>query len=185
MLWVGLVVEGLYDEAALPEFVRKCAPSETKVICRPCGNAIELMKKFPAFLEDFRHVKHGFPVDKAIVIRDADHKDPSELIARMEARISGRTYPFTRELLVIVQELEAWLLADDTALSAVTGIRQQIEREPEKLHHPKERLQRLLSQARITYTSERAKQIAAAARPDILANRCPSFKKFQEAAAKS
>ena len=181
MVLVGLVVEGSYDEAALSELVRKCASSETSVICRQCGNAFQLMKKFPGFLEDFRHVNHGLPVDKAIVIRDADHKNPTELIVSMESRISGRSYPFPRRLLVIVEEMEAWLLADEEAIFSVTGRRQPRIRDPEKLADPKERLRRILSHVRIAYTGEVARKIAAATRPDILAARCPSFKTFQEA----
>jgi hypothetical protein len=46
MVAVGLVVEGIYDEPALIELVRKCHQSEIDVICRPCGGAIPLMKKF-------------------------------------------------------------------------------------------------------------------------------------------
>jgi hypothetical protein len=181
MASVGLIVEGSYDEAVLSELVRKCASSGATVICRTCGNAIQLMKKFPAFLEEFRHAKNGLPIDRAIVIRDADHKNPDELITRMEARISGRIYPFPRKLLVIVQELEAWLLADEEALLTVIGKPQQRIRDPETVYDPKARLERILSDARITYTAEVARKIAAAARPDILAVRCPSFGKFQEA----
>jgi len=175
---VGLVVEGSYDEAALSELVQKCALLETKVICRPCGNAFQLTKKFPGFLEDFRHVNLGLPVDRAIVIRDADHKNPSDLIARMEGKIIGRNYPFPTRLLVIVEELEAWLLADEAAISLVTSRSQNRIIDPETLHNPKERLQRILSSAHITYTSKVAGRIAAAARPEILEQRCPSFRRF-------
>ena len=75
MVAVGLIVEGIYDDAALMELVRKCHRSEVDVVCRTCGSASHLMKKFPGFLESFRHVKEGGPVDNAFVIRDADHKD--------------------------------------------------------------------------------------------------------------
>jgi len=181
MAAIGLVVEGIYDEAALTELIRKCATSEVDVICRPCGSAFQLMRKFPGFLESFRHVKEGRPVDNAIVIRDADHKDPNDLIARMETRISGRIYPFSRHLLVIVQELEAWLLADEEALALITGRPQRGVPNPESLNNPKARLEKILSDVNIGYTAEIARKIAAAARVDVLSVRCPSFKRFQEA----
>jgi len=180
MRCVGLIVEGTYDEAALTEFIRKCDRSEVNVICRPCGSAIQLMKKFPGFLESFRHVNEGLPVDHTIVIRDADHKNPYDLIARMEGRIGGRSYPFPRHLLVIVQELEAWLLADEEALSLVTGRSQPRILNPETIDDPKARLEKILSDAGIVYTAEVARKIAAAARADVLSVRCPSFKRFQE-----
>ncbi|MBM4296991.1 MAG: DUF4276 family protein [Deltaproteobacteria bacterium] len=181
MSCVGLIVEGTYDEAALTEFVRKCVPAEVDVICRPCGSAIQLMKKFPGFLESFRHVNAGLPVDNAIVVRDADHKRPNDLIAHMENRISGRSYPFPRHLLVIVQELEAWVLADEQALSSVTGKPLRRVPNPETLDDPKARLENILSDAGIVYTAETARRIASAARADLLSFRCPSFKRFQQA----
>ncbi len=183
MLFIGLIVEGIYDEAALTELVRKCAPPDVRVICRPCGNATQLMKKYPGFRQEFRHAKDGTPVDKALVIRDADHKNPAELLAKMEARIVNRVYPFPRKLLIVVEELEAWLLADEEALSFVTGKAVRQIANPEKINDPKARLQRILSDAGIAYTAEEARKIAAAIRSDILAARCPSFKKFQDAIA--
>ncbi len=181
MRCVGLIVEGIYDEAALTEFIRNCTPSEVYVVCRPCGSASQLIKRFPGFLESFRQVKKGLPVDKAIVMRDADQKTPSDLIARMESKISGRSYPFPIHLLVIEQELEAWLLADEKALSSVTGMPQQRIVNPESIDDPKARLNKILSDAGIVYTAAVARKIATAARADVLSVRCPSFKRFQEA----
>ncbi len=180
MVSVGLVVEGVYDEAALAEFARKCVSPEVKIVCRPCGNAFQLMKKFPGFFEDFRHVNQGSPVDKAIVIRDADQQNPSELIARMEDRITGRNYPFPRKILVIVEELEAWLLADERAVSDITKKRQAVIRRPEEIVDPKARLKTILSDARIVYTHEVARTIAAAADVDVIESRCPWFRRFRQ-----
>jgi hypothetical protein len=115
MQLVGLIVEGIYDEAALTEFVRKCLSTEVNVICRPCGGVPQLMKLFPGFLKEFEHVNSGLPVDKGIVIRDADQKTPEALISQMENKISGRRYLFPTKFRVIVQELETWLLADEEA----------------------------------------------------------------------
>lgn len=181
MLTYGLVVEGYYDEAALKELIQKCAPSGVKVIGRPCGPKGNLMNKFRGFLEEFRHIKHGSNVDKALVIRDAHNKDSAELKKRMQGTISNRTYPFPVKLLVVVQELEVGLLADESAISAVTGKRAPIVKNPENLSDPKEKLKKILSEARISYTPEVAQQIAASANVETIESRCPSFKKFREA----
>ncbi|MGH7796525.1 MAG: DUF4276 family protein [Candidatus Binatia bacterium] len=181
MVRIGLIVEGFYDEAALSEFVRKSASFDVEVICRTCGNAIQVMKKFPALLKQFEHANAGRPVDKAIVIRDADHKNPDELIANMNDKISGRSYSFPVDLLVVVEEMEAWLLADETALVTVTGRPQQRVLSPETIYDPKVRLKNILSNSRITYTAERARQIAGASNIDVLSERCPNFQKFREA----
>jgi hypothetical protein len=139
------------------------------------------MKKFPGFLKEFQYVNASLPVDKAIIIRDADYRNPNDLIAMMEGKVSAHSSPFPRKFLVIVQKLEAWLLADEEALSSVTGRMQRRISDPEKINDPKARLRKILSDARIDYTQERARVIAAAASVDVLAARCPSFKKFQEA----
>jgi Domain of unknown function (DUF4276) len=178
---VGLIVEGIYDEAALTKLVQTCFSTEVDIICRPCGGVPQLMKLFPGFLREFEHVNAGLPVDKGIVIRDADQKDPDALISLMESKISGRIYPFTTKCLVIVQNLETWLLADEEALSSVTRRTQRRVSNPEGIIDPKTRLRKILSDVQIDYTAVVAREIAAFARPDVLAARCPSFRKFQEA----
>ena len=181
MLTFGLIIEGQYDEMALKELVLRCALANVEVVARPSGNKVQLMRRFAGFLEEFRHIKNGSYVDKALVVRDADGKDRLELIDQMKRKISGRTYPFPVQLLVIVEELEAWLLADGASLSVITGRPGRRILGPEKLQDPKEQLKRLLSAADIYYTSEIARAIAANAKLDTLASRCPSFRIFQQA----
>ncbi len=174
----GLVVEGRYDQAVLKELIQKCAPDHVEVIGRPCGDVGKLMRRFPGFLQEFRY--RG-DVNKALVVRDAGKKDPKKIKSRMEVMISNRNYPFPVKLLVIVQELEAWLLADESAISSVTQKQVARIQNPENVTDPKERLKRLLSEARISYTDEIARRIAANTKVDTVESRCPSFKKFQEA----
>lgn len=181
MLTFGLVVEGIYDEGALKQLIQKCAESQVFIIVRQSGNAPQLMKRFPGFLEDFRYANGGSNVDKAIVIRDADGKDPAQLLNSMQGKVRGRTYPFPIRFAVIVQELEAWLLADEQAISGVTGKKQPSIGAPESLLHPKEKLRAVLSDAGVVYTAPVAEKIAADARVDTIASRCSSFQRFREA----
>lgn len=181
MLTFGLVVEGNDDKTALTELIQKCARTGVDVVSRTCGGKAQLMKMFPAFLTDFRHIKSGANVDKALVMRDADQKDPVELIKNMHGKINNRNYVFPVKLLVIVQELEAWLLADETAVSLVTGKTTPAIPNPEGLSDPKQRLRNVLSKAKISYTAEIARKIAARAKIEILESRCPSFREFREA----
>lgn len=76
MTTYGIVVEGNYDKATLLEIIRQCLSTEVEVIARPCGSKDRLMNKFPGFLESFRYLKQGSNVDKVLVIRDADNKNP-------------------------------------------------------------------------------------------------------------
>lgn len=174
-----LVVEGHYDEAALKELIQKCAQGKIDVIGRQWGGKVQLMGKFPKSLKEFQY--SGLNFKKALVICDADNKDPARLIKTMESKISRKTYPFPIKLLVAVQELEAWLLADENALSAVTGKKPRIIPRPEQLNDPKEKLKKALSDAGIAYTREVARRIATGAKVETIESRCPSFKKFREA----
>jgi len=182
MLTIGIIVEGDFDAAALPEFIHKCIGDDVEVIARRCHSKSQLMRKFPGFLEGFRHDKQGMPVDKALIIRDADTKEPHALISAMKEKYINRTYPFPVEPVIIVQELETWLLADGQALSQVSGrsVPDLTER-LEDLENPKERLQKILSDARVLYTSEVARSIAAATRLERLEYRCPHFQVFRQA----
>ena len=178
----GLVVEGEYDKAALTELIRKCIAGHTEVEVRLCSGSI--MSKFPGMLEEFRRAKQGTHVDKALVIRDANGKDPGEIILRMEGKIGNRHYPFPVKFVAIVRELETWLLADDQAISQVTqrysGRRvAAINETLEDIIAPKERLKSLLAKADVSYTDEVARKIAAAVDIEKLAYRCPGFRRFQ------
>jgi len=182
MLTVGIIVEGNSDAAALPELIRKCAGDDVEVFARPCHSKSQLMRKFPGFLEEFCRVKQGMPIDKALIIRDADNREPHILIPTMKTRYADRTYPFPVEPVIIVQELETWLLADGQALSQVVGRSVPDLAEPlEDIANPKERLQKILSDAKVPYTSEVARRIAAATRLEHLAYRCPNFQAFCQA----
>ena len=122
------------------------------------------MRRFPGFLEEFRHLKHGLSVDRVLVVCDADNKEPQGLQRAMEARIAQRTYAFSPvRFVVIVQELETWLLADAAAFTAVThrGVA-AVNETLEAITDPKLRLQRLLADAGAGYTPEVARKIAAA-----------------------
>jgi hypothetical protein len=177
-----LIVEGAYDAAALAEWIRKCFGSNVDVVARLCAQKGSLMRKFPGYLAGFCWDNQGGPVDKAFVIRDADGKDPHALMTIMKARIADRPPIFPIEFVVIVQELETWLLADHQAIAQVTGMRTtDIHGVLEEMRDPKQRLQKILSDAGIAYTAEVARRIAAASDLEKLCYRCPSFRTFQQA----
>lgn len=186
MAFYGIVVEGNYDKAALTEIIKKCLSSDIEIAPRLCGGKDRLMKHFLGFLESFRYEKQGLPVDKALVIRDADDKDPDELSERMKSKIIDRTYSFEVKFIAIVQELETWLLADENAISKVTQARSgktvsRINENLESIVNPKEKLQNILSNAGVPYTPVVAREIAKGLDISIIKNRCPGFKEFHQA----
>lgn len=186
MATYGVVVGGEYDEAALTEIIKKCFAREIKIITRKCGGNGRLMKLFPDYLKSFHYEKEGSYVDKALVIRDAHGKDPGELMEKMESKITNRNYPFRVKLIIIVQELEAWLLADEEAISKVTRSRSgkfvaRINEPLESIKEPKEVLRKILSEVKVPYTDAVAREIAKESDLDKIEYRCPRFKEFRQA----
>ncbi len=179
---LGIVVEGDYDAKAIPELIRKCLGNEVEVIIRAYGGKGNLMKRFPGLLESFGYLKQGGPIDKALVICDADNKAPNEMHTMVRERYANRIYPFPVEPVIIVRELETWLLSDSAALSRATDKRiAEITDSLEAIPNPKERLRSILWQHKIAYTAEIARKIAAETNLNTLAYRCPSFLHFRQA----
>lgn len=142
--------------------------------------------QFPGLLESFRYEKQGSHVDKAIVIRDAHGKDPEKLKEKMKSKIANRNYPFKVKFIIIVQELEAWLLADEEAISRITQSRtgKRVSRINEPLgsiSQPKELLYKVLSEAHVPYTDVVAQEIARESDLDKIEYRCPGFREFRQA----
>jgi hypothetical protein len=186
MAFYGIVVEGNYDKAALTEIIKKCLSSNIEIAPRLCGGKDRLMKHFLGFLESFRYEKQGLPVDKTLVIRDADDKDPDELSKKMESKIKDRNYPFTVKFIIITQELETLFLADEEAISRITQARSgkpvaRVNENLESICQPKEKLQEILSKAGIYYTPEVAKEIARELDLSKIEYRCPRFREFRQA----
>ena len=85
-----------------------------------------------------------------------------------------------------MRELEAWLLADSEAIATVTRVYSGrgvpvVNESIENIADPKARLQRLLSDAKVAYTKEVARKIAAVSNVESIAYRCPSFRSFVRA----
>jgi hypothetical protein len=170
----GIVVEGPCDELVLKELLPKWLGADCQIESRAWGTNGGVTRKFCISLDEFKYLG----IDKAFVVRDSDGKDPSLLIADLRRRVEKRQYPFPVNFIVIVQELEAWLLADESAISKV--ISRPVRRQPdpiEDIASPKESLKRILS-PELVYTREVARRIAAVADIGRMADRCPVFKTF-------
>jgi len=183
----GLIVEGDYDKRVFEELVRNLSRPDSVIVVRPCDGVANLNRLFPAFLHDLEYVQQGRPVDKALVIRDSGGKDAVELERDLERRIRNREFRFPQgvKFCIVNREMETWLLADADAISAVALARggravPRVQETPESIVDPKDRLKRLLRQARLEYTAEVCAQIAQQGRIETLRYRCPSFRSFEE-----
>src|SRR5260370_35876517 len=179
----GLIVEGDYDPAVYDAFIRRLHSPDAHIKPLVCGGKTNLMKKFADLLSTFKYEMSGNPVDMAIVISDADGKDPREVEAKMRAKIQGRSYPFPLDVrfYAVPQAMDAWLLADVNAISEAVQGRSgkpvtKSHDDPEGLLDPKQRFRKLLTDHKATYTAELCQEIAEKTDLQILSTRCRRFR---------
>jgi hypothetical protein len=183
----GLVVEGEKDALVFKEFVSRLNGANPQIRVRACGGIPALRKNFPTLLRDLESILEGRPVDKALVIRDSDGKDPRQQEADLKQILGDRVFAFPDRVhfFVVQQQMDALLLADEAAITSVAKRRggrivARINETIEDIVRPKERLQRELSRARLAYTPEVCRAIAAAANLETIRYRCPSFGAFMD-----
>ena len=169
---IGVVVEGVFDEAVIPLFVRRFS-SGARVITRKCRGTVT--GRLAGLLLEL-HRSHR--PEKVLVVADADGAQPSAIISAISSKTAGH-YPFAVRPIVIVQSLEAWLLADGEALMRVVGINTSF-RQPERIRDPKAEMRRILAK-RTAYTPEIARRIAENIDLDLLSRRRPTFLSLRHA----
>ncbi len=183
----GIIVEGDYDSAVYDALIRRLTSPEIHIKALVCRGKTNLMKEFPVLLRALEHEVEGDPVDMAVVIRDADGKNPAEVEAQMQAKIQGRPYPFRLDVRfhAVRNAMDAWLLADVNALNAASERRRgrRITRSldsPEDLHDPKDGLRKLLTDHKVTCTPELCREIAQEIDLEVLSRKCPRFSIFAD-----
>jgi hypothetical protein len=183
----GIIVEGEYDSAVFDAIIRRLTSPDVHIKPFVCRGKTNLMTEFPGLLRAFEYEVAGNPVEMAIVIRDADGRDPSEVEAKMRMRIQGRNYPFPLNVrfYAVQKAMDAWLLADATAISAAVQGKggkplTKSHDDPESLLDPKEWFRKLLTDHRATYTAEICREIAQKTDLKLLSQRCRRFPAFEE-----
>ena len=119
----GLIVEGIYDQPVYETLTLRLDSPDATFFTLACGGVGNLMTQLPGFLRILEHINSGNPVDKVLVIRDSGNRPIAEVEAEMRAKIAGRNYAFPSgvEMCAVRQETETWLLADESAISAVAN----------------------------------------------------------------
>ena len=170
----GLIVEDETDEAVLTVLIEKCRRSRSIALkTRRCRGTV--LGKFRGVAIELHR---RYRVDKVLIVCDADNKDPKRIDrAFREQGLYDLGFPV--ELIVIKEELEAWLLADPSALQKVLGVSKAFA-SPENLRDPKRELMRLMPGA-VAYTHQIARRIAEEIDLTILIRRCPAFLRLQSA----
>lgn len=185
----GVINEGDYDVGVCEELIRKICGEDAQVLSRPAGGRVQVMNRMKGLLRSLEHVSvTGGPVDKALVIRDANGRDRAEVEQQMLARIAGQSFTFPNGVRVhaIRQEMETWLLADSAAIDRVARARNARDRVPpiggalEEIQRPSQKLEEVLSRAGVNYTAQVCREIAREIDMAVLRNRCPSFQEFEQ-----
>ncbi len=95
---------------------------------------------------------------------------------RQTASDKGHRLAERTALGVMIEMLEAWLLADTSALASVLGA-SGAQSDPETIPDPKASLNQLIGQTGLTVT-DAYDRIATMANLDALQKRCPAFERF-------
>jgi hypothetical protein len=178
----GLIVEGIYDTPVYETLTLRLNSPDARFFTLECGGVGNLMTRFPKLLRFLEVIDDGNPVDKALVIRDSGNRPIAQVEAEMLAKIVGMEYRFPRgiEVCAIRQETEAWLLADERAISAVSGnVAGTVNGNLEDMPNSKERLIRILSRVRLDYLPSTLGAIAGYANLETLRYRLPAFRSFE------
>lgn len=180
---IGLVCEGDYDASSLKVLIQRILGHPIQIEHRIGPGQGGGVEYFPTLLRD---INSEVQIGKAIVVVDLGrrgHLSAGKLKSAMQARAEAEQFSFQVHTVIIVRELEAWFLADEFALSQMTGMTVPTFSDPENISSPKTELTKILAQAvpEIPYTEPTARAIANHIRLEILWSRCDSFKEFKSA----
>ena len=181
---IGLIVEGEWDVEVLSRLTGRLNVGAVDIRPRICRGPVR-----GRYFSLLRELSFTSQPDRVVVVSDAHGRDYRELADDLRREISNQTFRFPVHFVVVVQELEALLLADPRAIETVCARRGtplgslgNLTDTPENIADPKVHLERLLwQQAKSTYTKALAGEIAAEADLSALANWCPSFRRLREA----
>ncbi len=172
MTTIGLIVEGIYDEAVYPVLLKRCR-SGVNPKTRVCKGPV--IGKLRGLVDEFERSRQ--PIEKVIMISDADGRKPEVLERELKRRVGRRRFSVIP--IIVVEALEAWLIADPLALNRAVGTT-STHTNPETIRHPKTELIRLLPQT-TRYTPDLARRIAEHIDLKVLERRCPRFAGFRKA----
>ena len=157
------------------------------MICLKCYGKNNLSKNLLTYLKTLQYAVEGLAVDKVLVIRDSDGKDPKIIKAELTQKVQERPWRFSHgvHVCVIRREVETWLLSDVAAVNSVARARggrdvAQVQGILEDIVDPKEKLKELLSKAKLDYTERVCAEIAQSLSLDTLRYQCPSFHTFEQ-----
>lgn len=178
-LVLGIIAEDNSDVLCLKVLSRRISGIDMSALYFVGDGCGKVMRNCSAWAELLR--KRG--CNLLVVVHDRDRKDASVL--HKELTDAMAPCPFTNHLVCIpVEELEAWLLSDESALSKLFGIKFKAISHPENVASPKEHIERMVRsksfrQKQYINTTHNPK-IAALVDLNLISHKCPSFRPFHK-----
>lgn len=180
---IGILAEDRSDADTLKVIVRRLSTVQNvRVVAKGFGGCGELCRKAGAFLKDFE--SQG--ITKVVICHDADGPDPAAAEAKVRQALARRrvTLGHSGKIIVPVQELEAWLIADEVAIAtAIPSFRLRAVMQPERQSSPKEWLinESMRGRSRPLYVPTMFNpRVAAFLDFQKLSAKCPSFRPLRE-----
>jgi len=140
---IGIIAEDKSDVAVikiLVERLRGAPISVNDFVGNGCG---KIVKQSAVWSKELARIGCKY----LLVVHDLDRNDHVELVTKLRQAILGCSI---QNLIVIpVEELEAWLLSDEAAISKFFSLKTRLKRiaNPETVSSPKEKLARLVYQS--------------------------------------
>ena len=176
VLKIGVIAEETNDIEVLYEYTLKLVAENSFSFNRFVGHGCgALRRKCRAWADNL--AKRG--CSHIVVIHDSDGGDEKKIRMDLERKLKGVSG--LSVVLIPVEEVEAWLLADPEAIKTVFKMRKtpRVSLHPERIHDPKEYLRDLVAKGSKSHyiNTIHNKKIAAQQRLDSL-DRCPSFSHY-------
>ena len=172
---IGFVVEEPSDEKIISEIVRRLGVQPDMRVVRGKND-----RKIRVFAEML--LEGG--CEKVVVVKDGDCLELED-VEEERNKIRSRLGLQGVEVCVVVDEIEAWLLADEKAISNYVGSSLQEFGDPERIKKPSEELNRIFRGVGRSYLKggEDPREVAKRLDLERLAERCRCFAEFKRLVA--
>ena len=173
----AVLAEDPSDADALVALVKSITGrTNLKVHKKGFGGCGQLCRKAPSYIKLF--ADQG--ATRFVICHDSDGLDPRDIRAKVEAVIKTKGCSSYKHAVVVpVEEIEAWMIADEDAITAVIpSLKIKAVKKPESIQSPKEWLVRESNKGRSTPLYVPAihnAQVAAHINLAKLEKKCPSF----------
>lgn len=177
---LGLIIEDESDSTVIAELVRKLRPTaKFSIIPVHAGGCARIRAKAGSWSQNL--AARG--CNSILVVHDCDRHKESDLRKLLEAQIQACPIG-AKSIIIPVEEIEAWLLADNRAIKSAMNLKREPKfvPNPQKIRNPKEHLEALvfaLSNKEKRYVNTRHNGRIAEEIDLEQVRRCASFQHFE------